>query len=251
MARAAARSDEMRRDGSSLDMLFSFSRAGMVLAHHIQQDLSSALAACAVLGAAHLATALQSARSVPIATLNPPRLELLLDSFLAQPGAALPRPQDLAASEPLLPRQPAFRVGADLRHLSYDSPLWLAGVPLGARHVLVPGSATSSTHTVVAHEEAAPEDLVLGCLHAALFKRASHRERGEDLRDDGKGLGEVRLLVSTLAKAQSLLPVLLDGLRKAGWSLRQTQLETRKLRCRWSDSSANSQSAAAQASTRS
>jgi hypothetical protein len=58
--------------------------AGIALASAIGQSVGLALASFAVVGAVHMYTSYTSVRCVPLATLNPTRLQLLLGTYLGQ-----------------------------------------------------------------------------------------------------------------------------------------------------------------------
>jgi hypothetical protein len=234
--------------------------AGLALAANIEQSASMAFGCYGVLAAVHMWSSWESARCVPLATLNPSRLALLAHAAVGVrygdggcgcgDAVKLPTPSQLATQDPVLPSlfskttdtAPALQlrfVGcATMEELLVDRRSMTAAVlPLyrERRYILFPDE-TAGSFCVVLHADAGARDVVLAALHAAAWYNDS--EWNEQLSDGGKNDSSTSkqakgVAVHALQRADELVGPVLNALKHAGWESQRVVVEATKRRAVW------------------
>eukprot|EP00884_Botryococcus_braunii_P000188 jgi/Botrbrau1/1016/Bobra.114_1s0054.1 len=224
--------------------------AGITLCSAIGQNVGWALGAYVTLAAIHLSTAYQCVKGIPLASLNPTRLQLLTDAFISakleqatrmpdqamERGVSLPDPSDIALQEPAicfpsLTRDPRFvpriQVGGPVTRLSSLEPSVLASVIAlfkGEKHVVLPCNGRLE---ILLRRDASSQDALLAYLQACLMKHYMRQEgtAGEKL--------ELQMLGETLGQARQWFPQFREALEHAGWATDKVTVEARKHRAVW------------------
>lgn len=207
---------------------------GLALAAAIQQSASAGLTCYAALAAVHMWTGYQSARSVPLATLNPSRLALLAEAIV-QGSQKLPTPAQLASDDPVLPRNNpstlTLVVGSSLRQLAGQNPELIAELlPIyrERKHMLIPGGQ-GKMHLVL-HETATAKDAIAAALQAAAWLQT---DSSKESSTGGDGSTAAGTAVAALRRGDALTPGALRMLREAGWDVERIVLEARRRRAEW------------------
>ena len=183
---------------------------GMSIAAAIQQSIGLAFFWYAVLGAVHMYSSVQSAQSVPLNTLNPSRLDVLVRRVIMSNNnksssssggggggvkTKLPTPSQLAAEDAVFPnlrwrssttnRCVDVVVGSSLQRLTAEQPQLVAALlPMyrQRKYILLPGrvtvtsSSSSSRFHLILHESARTEDAVCALLQAHLWAQENKKE---------------------------------------------------------------------------
>jgi hypothetical protein len=235
---------------------------GVGLAAAVGQSPGAALGCYAALAATHMWSGYQSARSVPLATLNPSRAAALAERHAARAARAahgqrrcpgpqlagtqqqqadgqrfgrpaplpLPTPAELAPHDPFFHGSSAWlRVGSRLQALAAQDPARAGALlPLyrHRRHIVLPDPG-GAMH-VVLHERADARDALLAVLQAALWRRC--RARRSTDADSGWGVGGC---AEALEAADEEAEEFVAGLASAGWDTQRVVLEATRRRAVW------------------
>lgn len=216
-------------------------------------DAGLALACSGVLGVLNAAATWSTIRSVPLATLNHTRMQLLMEQYLRLNAgravyAAVPlaTPSQLCSDDPvvhvpalLLDRrfEPSIEVGTPLCTVldpmltsSREKLHSLLRVHKDAQHlVLRDGRTRASRVHIILRTDATPADSVAAMLHAVLLRRAV-RAHGADSVDKDE---EARLIAATLTRTGELRESLLQSMRDAEWNLDRVCIENNLYRASW------------------
>ena len=218
---------------------------GMGIAASIEQSVGLAFAWYSVLGMLHMWTSVQSAHSVPLATLNPSRLHLLANAVL-DGAEVLDSPAELAKKDEIFPhlrkKDPIMVVGILLRNLASQQPELIASLlPLyrNKKYILLP-DRNGRMHLVL-HESAQTIHAVCAALQAAKWTQI--------LNDDRKMIGssssswecrspeqveEMRKEASiALDWAEKMAPSMVKALAAVGWDVAGVVIESRRQRAIW------------------
>jgi len=235
---------------------------GLALASVIHQSTGAAFGCYAVLAALHLWTGYESAKTVPLATLNPSRLgALALITVRAGAGLGatpkrvrLPSPSELAKHDPILPRtirrqkkgtstdtEVVLVLGSKLSALAEQHSMLVASLlPLyrNRRHILFPDLG-GRMHLIL-HEDATFGDSIVAALQAAAWKDSDHWNNCALQLKVGQPYDEksARRLVEQadagLRRADRMAPGMIEELQAAGWDTRKVVFEAMHgRRARW------------------
>ena len=222
---------------------------GMGIASSIGQSMVGAVGWGSALAAVHLWTSIESAHSVPLATLNPSRLQLLVEEyvgcvkqeggFVYKPHVCVSSPAQMTAKDRVLwlrsgVSKPRLVVGASLSTIIAKDPGFYA--PLLSmyrtkKYILVPdsvpmGGSTSSRMFLVLHDNADSRDVVCAMIQAYVYSNSS-----DTTSITTKSVQErlERSLVGGEGHAASMV----QALAAAGWDVNGVVIEPKRKRAVW------------------
>jgi Vitamin B6 photo-protection and homoeostasis len=240
--------------------------AGMAIAASIEQSVGLCFGFYSALAAVHMYTAVESARSVPLNTLNPSRLKKLAAMVVGFEDRKrllpllLPTPSELAVEDRIFPglldRITAGKeggyynknsisklplelvVGTSLQKLASTEPATIAALlPLykDKKYILILDKY-NKMHLVL-HEEAKTVDAVTAVLQATAWNQHKNQQRNQRQTSFEDSYLNIDILQQEAEKAmnlaEKLAPRMVDALKIAGWDVQGVVIEPRKRRATW------------------
>jgi hypothetical protein len=239
--------------------------AGMAIAASIEQSAGLCFTWYSALAAVHMYTAVESAKSVPLKTLNPSRLKKLAELVVFRkeehPGNGLemntwnalllPTPAELAVEDKIFPFLPLHSnkknsqnslelvVGTSLRKLiesSSTEPEVLAALLqlYKDKKYILTVDKHNKMH-VVLHEEAETVDVVTAVLQATVWTQQQEKKQKQRsaFGSEEKEVDIYQEAKDALNIAEKMAPRMVDELRKAGWDIQGVVIEPQRRRATW------------------